>query len=232
MDEYFNGTAYLYLNYTLGEPEDIPGFEDQTDRILVAETSHDRDEWLDLLFANGSITISASICYAAFDFAEIDVRTTSQSNRTESRLEPVFDPATSTYTFKELRYAMGQDRSLSLEKRGILQLEKGPGLAVADESDTYIEHLPLTMFLRNTADLVFPTTQYMDQFDVINSTMTGILSSGGSCLPFKSGCSDCTTVIPNFVIPETMHVSTFHQYRLLQYQLIVVLMTSRLYCGI
>lgn len=36
--------------------------------------------------------LSVSLCYAAFDFADIEVSMSSQSNRTESRLDPIFDP--------------------------------------------------------------------------------------------------------------------------------------------
>lgn len=63
--------------------------------------------------------LSVPLCYAAFDFADIEVRMSSQSNGTESRLDPIFDQNTSAYTFEGLRTAMGQDRNLSLENRGI-----------------------------------------------------------------------------------------------------------------
>lgn len=229
VDEYFNSTAYLYLNTTLGESED---FKEHVQRqmvingtgLVVAEASHERGEWLDLTFLNSSIVISASICYAAFDLADIDVRISSRSNRTESRLEPIFDPNTSTYTFKALRHAMGQDRSLPLGKRGILQLEKRDWQA---ENHTNPSSLVPSFFPRLTANMFFTTAQYMDQTDIFDSNTTGILSSGGSC--FKTGnahCTDnCFNHIPNCVVLENMHVSTSVGYRPLPYPLAVLFVT-------
>lgn len=227
VDEYFNSTAYLYLNYTLGEPEDLlqsvdsRGFINQTHRILVAEASHERGEWLDLTFSNSSIVISASICYAAFDLADVDVSISSQSNRTESRLEPIFDQKTSTYTFNELRYAMGQDRSLSLEKRGILQLEKRDWQA---ENHTDPSSLVSSFFPRLIADISFTKGQYMSVLDFYNSNVTGMLNPGGSCFRTNNAqCTDdCIDYITNCVVPENMHVSTSIGYRPLLYPLNVL----------
>lgn len=111
---------YLFLNNT-GEPHPSLLSEDG-----IEYTSHERGEWLDLSYGNDGLIVSASICYAAFQFADLDVRISSKSNRTESRLEPVFDRDTTIFTFQELRHAMGQNRSVPLEKRGMLELEKGP----------------------------------------------------------------------------------------------------------
>lgn len=215
----YHGTAYLFLNITLGTFEDW-----ELVRLLglnVAEASQERGEWLDLIYFNGRFIISASICYAAFDFADADVAISSQSNRTESRLEPVLDPGTSTYTFQELRYAMGQDRSLSVDRRGILKLAKGTWQVAPDE-----EYPGSRLFsasnLRKTADLAFSSFPFHDG----NSStpfVNGILSQSRSIL--------CTMVTDLCVFPEKLHVSTFLEYRRLTREWAVPLLDSRLLGG-
>lgn len=91
MGRILNGATYLFLNNTSGTVEDFSTGTVLPEVSVIAEASHERDEWLDLVFAKGSVILSASICYAAFDIADVDVRISSQSNRTEPRLEPVFN---------------------------------------------------------------------------------------------------------------------------------------------
>jgi hypothetical protein len=186
---------YLILNNTLNNYPYTMG------EIGVANSSHERGEWLDMSYWDGSAIISASVCYAAFDFADIDVRISSQSNRTESRLEPVFDRETSAYTFTELRNAMGQDRSLSIDERSILELEKRQWQAVPQEN--YTEYTALTWLLRSTADLGFMKAQYMD------ATITNISANINAFSPTYT-CAGCVEM-------EYMHVSTFPGYETATY---------------
>lgn len=186
--DYFQSSAYILLNNTFGDLNDLFGSNN------VAEASQEKGEWLDLLYSNGSIILSASVCYAAFDFADLEVSMSSQDNRTESHLEPVFDRDTSTYTFQELRHAMGQDRSLPSDRRGILELaktswQKGPH----GEYTGSVRHFALD--LRRTADIAYPP-----RLTGLSNTTTGILSQIDIC-PSR----DC-------VETEMMHVSKFLQY--------------------
>lgn len=64
--------------------------------------------------------LSVSLCHSAFDFANIPVRMHGVSNRTESKLTTILNVTTPTYTFRELRVAMGRECELSPEERGIL----------------------------------------------------------------------------------------------------------------
>lgn len=204
-----NGAAYLYLNCTPGEHEegymDQPGYADDLDPILIPESSHERDEWLDMTFSNSSITISASLCYAAFDFADIDVRISSQSNRTESRLKPDFDRDRGNYNFKELRYAMGQDRSLPLEKRSTLQLEKGHWQAVSQED--YAEYEQWAQDLRSTADMAFTKSFSLDELEYYNSTMTSAFYPGGCTLTLDPAQGYPTS--PACIRPDIIYVSAY-----------------------
>lgn len=204
------GSAYLFLNNSLSIFGDFGGLVSRPDITVVAEASQERGEWLDLLYSNGSVIFSASICYAAFDFADIDVSISSQSNRTESRLEPVFDPKTSTYTFQELRNAMGQDRSLPLERRGILELAKGTWQVAPNDEYQGSNTCPgsqsySALDLRMTADLSYTEAALTYLGTEGDYMATGILRQLGYCGSPNIGC----------VMPEDMHVSTVLGYRLL-----------------
>lgn len=210
------GTAYLMLNVTLGTAQDwASAFETKKfsdGPHYVAEAFQERGEWLDLIYSKGTIMLSVSLCYAAFDFADIDVRMSSRSNRTESRLDPVFDQKTSAYTFEGLRTSMGQNRNLSLEKRGILKLEEqswltapqenfAAGRVFTDEGGT--DTLESSeWYLRSTADLVFHQKYGPSRGNVGN--VAGILCS----LEPRSRCN-----FPSWpcVAPEQMHVWLFQE---------------------
>lgn len=201
MGRILNGATYLLLNNTSGSVEELSNETGVPDVRVIAEASRERDEWLNLVFANGSVILSASICYAAFDLADMDVRISSQSNRTESRAEPVFNRDTYAYTFQELRHAMGQDRSLTGHKRGIMELEKGTWQLVPREN--YIGYQDVGWALRETVDLAYTGGMTTPLSDMNNSTVTALLSLPGSCRD-----SDC-------VIPESMHVSILPRFLLL-----------------
>lgn len=213
------GSAYLLLNNSLGIFDAFWDAVSPPRLTVVAEASQERGEWLDLLYSNGSVMFSATICYAAFDFADIDVSISSQSNRTESRLEPVFDKDKSTYTFQELRYAMGQDRSLGMERRGMLELAKGAWQVAPNEeypdSQTYPGPQPYSglqsysaLDLRMTADLAY-TKSILTRFENTDDSMaTGTIRQLDYCDAQNVAC----------VVPEDMHVSAFLGYRLLPHQ--------------
>lgn len=193
------GSAYLFLNVTLGIDEEHWGTVSlpAVGGLAVAEASRERGEWLDLIYSNGSVIISASICYAAFDFAEVDVSISSQSNRTESRLEPVFDRGTSSYTFQGLRYAMGQDRSLPIDRRGILDLAKETWQKVPDIRYPDSQYF-WALSLRETTDMARSSRPYVG-----NSSppyLTSALSQYDNCPDLQD--DTCVT-------PELMHVSNF-----------------------
>lgn len=207
----FQGSAYLLLNNSFGIFEAFGNTESPLGLSVVVEASQERGEWLDLTYANSGDILSASICYAAFDFADIDVSISSQSNRTESRLEPVFDPETSTHTFQELRYAMGQDRSLPTDRRGIPKLAKRTWQQAPDR-ERFELGLPSysTLYLRMTADLAYtrPSVSHTGMDVASDSFLTGMLRQINPCRWQNDTC----------ILPEDIHVSTFLGYRLLSHQ--------------
>lgn len=96
---------------------------------------------------------------------------------------------------------MGQNRSLTSHKRGIMELEKGAWQLVPREN--YIGYQDVGWALRETTDLAYTGGMTTPLSDMNNSTVTGLLS-----LPISCREPDC-------VIPESMHVSTLPRFLLL-----------------
>lgn len=212
----FNGSAYLFLNTTPGTMDDFFYLMNRTEfAVQVAEASQARGEWLDLTYFNGSIIISASICYAAFDFANVDVTISSQFNRTESRLEPVFDGATSTYTFQGLRSALGQDQSLPTDQRGILELARETWQVAPDKKN--LESRRAAWHLRKTADLAFTASAFIDS-PIGAPCVTGHLLRSTYCPSMQSHAC---------MYPEEMHVSNLLDDMTLPHQVVVALVGLR-----
>lgn len=193
------GSAYLFLHNTFGTYDDLFQFyRNMSSEIIVAEDSQERAEWLDLIYANGSFVLSASVCYAAFDFADVNVSISSQSNRTESRLEPVFEQDSAPYTFDTLRRAMGQDRNLPIDKRGVLELAKGIWHVAPDGQYAKSQSLSASNF-RMATDMAFTSLSMAQNVETdTNSFMTGLLDTS-NCSLHNEAC----------IIPEDMHVSSF-----------------------
>lgn len=119
------GTAYLIVNVTKGG--------DSTWRAVTEISSSGSGvkppqystsgEWLNLIYSNGELVLSVTLCYSSFDTANLPVNIVSTTNRTEST--PIFDFESSTYTFDALREQYGQyGNTSSPEQRGVLRLNK------------------------------------------------------------------------------------------------------------
>ncbi|KAL5316380.1 hypothetical protein ACEPPN_015425 [Leptodophora sp. 'Broadleaf-Isolate-01'] len=136
---YAYGNAYLAINISSGteaewlspplsqEPAEYatlvgPGYPP------LAYSNH--GEWLDLVFnSDASLRLSVSLCYTAFDTADLDIAMSGPQNRTEP--VPSYDIATSGYTYGAIREQYGQfpDGQVSYDSdsvtaRGILSLKK------------------------------------------------------------------------------------------------------------
>lgn len=137
---HFSGLAFLVLNVTQGSPGTISV---NTTGIRTTASSK-RNEWLDLTISSGGAegVLSASLCYTAFEQADLSVRLSSTLPRTENA--PSWDSTTNTYTFGLLRQQFGQTRGLSFAERGILQLENrqswiaGYGEMATNSTESYL----------------------------------------------------------------------------------------------
>lgn len=119
------GTAYLMVNVTKGGPSTwraVTEVSSSGSGVKPPQYSTS-GEWLDLIYSNGELVLSVTLCYSSFDTANLPVKISSTANRTETI--PIFDFDSSTYTFDALRQQYGQyGNKLSLEQRGVLKLEK------------------------------------------------------------------------------------------------------------
>ena len=140
------GTAYLVFNVTAGSPDTWRAVTGSDGVPHSPPQFSQHGEWLDLLYSNGKLILSVSLCYSAFDTADLSVRISSRTNRTEPSVSFNFDK--NIYAFGGIRKQMGQSIPIgSPDDRGILQL--GSRSWIADTS----ERPPVEPFVRNSANL-------------------------------------------------------------------------------
>lgn len=169
----------------------------------------ERGEWLDLIYyskANTILILSATLCYAAFDFADMPVEITSTTNRSETSFDPVYDPTTSTYTFAALRQAMGQNKSIPLSARGQLQLSPKTDWVTtpAENSRPMSNNIVYfsEIYLRSLADVGWASKTDISSGNIGN--ISGIMVPGTVCPDASPADADC-------VVPEIMHAWLFQE---------------------
>lgn len=150
------GTAYLILNVTRGSAAEWAAAaqavnDNPTVNATISPSQYSsRQEWLDLIWANGDLVLSVSLCYTAFDTADIPIAMSSKANRTEP--DPYYDFGTLTYNYGAVREQLGQyDSQISLEERGLLQLNKQSWIANGSELP------PVEPYIRDFANFQGPT---------------------------------------------------------------------------
>ena len=130
------GASYLAVNITSGTNEEwvIYTAQDAAENNGIGGAGFnpfyfaDNGEWIDLLFnQNGSLTLSVSLCYTAFDSQDLFISAFSSENRTEPT--PVFDQQEVTWRYDNIRRQLGQSSDGSFihglfEDRGVLQLNR------------------------------------------------------------------------------------------------------------
>jgi hypothetical protein len=181
------GTAYLLLNVTSGSFD--------TWRAVVGGSQSPpfyefRGEWLDLIYSNGALVLSVTLCYSAFDIADLPVKITSKDNRTEPT--PSFNFTGSLYTFSGVRTLLGQYKtSMTPEQRGILSLEPRSSW-IANSSQAP----PGEPFVRDFANMGGPSGSGNE------GNTTAVLYEVGSP---SSGNSE------PWIIPDQMHIWLFQE---------------------
>ncbi|KAL9596021.1 MAG: hypothetical protein Q9219_006072 [cf. Caloplaca sp. 3 TL-2023] len=195
------GMAFLVVNVTAGTPREwrqILGtdggeFGEFGGTGAQPRAYRGRREWADLLFTeNGSAVMSASLCYAAYDSAILDITAFGGDvNRTER--SPVYETVSQNYDYSSIRQQFGQTprgaRPLTIEDRGVFWISKRdswlPGLGdyancswlleavalrvdrVNDPTDT-VEYLTASSVSKNV-------TAYMYDADSISNVWNGIV---------------------------------------------------------
>ncbi|KAL8944487.1 MAG: hypothetical protein Q9216_000397 [Gyalolechia sp. 2 TL-2023] len=146
------GTAYLLINVTAGlAPEWLNVTGSGPTRPPYSSKTN---EWVDLIYSRGHLILSSTLCYAAYDTADLNVNITSATNRTEP--QPVFHPELRRYTFSDYRKQLGQEvQRNALNERQILGLEKRSWVATPSEMvpRAYWKEDP---YLRSSADMASP----------------------------------------------------------------------------
>ncbi|KIY00717.1 uncharacterized protein Z520_03382 [Fonsecaea multimorphosa CBS 102226] len=117
---YSFGNAYLVINVSSGSEADwaeaIPG-EDPNQGIFrgagtppVGYSVHgQKNEWYDLIYSeDATLNLSVSVCYTAFDTADLHVKIDSSGNHSD--LTPSWNAATRAFEFAAIRAQLGQDR--------------------------------------------------------------------------------------------------------------------------
>jgi hypothetical protein len=203
------GTAYLALNMTLVDPSVFIHLNGEIHDIQSTPSYSERGEWLDLTYSNSStsnssVVLSVSLCYSAFNHAQIPVKISSQSNRTE----PVatFGNAKSFvdfgYQFDAIRQQLGQYRNHQTNKeRGVLDLKSQNGSWIAKGGLSVSEPA-----LRQSADISGPSPAGN------SGNVTAILWDTQACSSTLSNPLSFDSAAKNpYVCPEPMHVRFFQE---------------------
>jgi hypothetical protein len=140
------GKSYLVLNISSGAPGDwlhgISAEDSQAGYLSKPGTPplfySNHNEWLDLLFSNdASLRMSVTLCYSAFDTADLTISATASQNRTEPT--PSFNTTTQRPSFLQVRTQYGQSinqsswYSTDTTARKIFQLSKRSWLPTSSE---------------------------------------------------------------------------------------------------
>jgi hypothetical protein len=145
------GPAYLVLNVTTGDSGDWSQLTAQDPLAPLSGgfqpvSQAGRGEWLDLDFrGDGSAVISVSLCFPAFDTADLAIHASAPGNRSEP--SPVYDISSSKFVYDKIRRQLGQATTGSFlagdfDERGILELETRPSWIVGENPNDYSRPLP------------------------------------------------------------------------------------------
>jgi hypothetical protein len=149
------GPAYLVLNVTTGDSNDWSQLTAQDSEARLSGgfkpvTQIGRGEWLDLDFrGDGSTVISVSLCFPAFDTADLAIHASAPGNRSEP--SPVYNISSSEFVYDNIRRQLGQATTGSFlagdfDERGILELETRPSWIVGENPNDYSRPLPGPVF--------------------------------------------------------------------------------------
>jgi hypothetical protein len=137
---YAYGDAYLVINVSSGSEFDWASVISEEDSRygtiqgpgtspLSWGTHGPQNEWYDLIYKDdASMNLSISLCYTAFDTADLTVTISSSRNRSEPA--PMYDAARNSYNYNRIRSQLGQTDTgafaydiSEFDARGILSLE-------------------------------------------------------------------------------------------------------------
>lgn len=141
----YPGTTYLVMNITSGSWENwtsVNNLEDATSEGVTGPGNPptkfiNRNEWLDVMVKQinnrtgeplPDLQLSVTLCYTAFDTAELNIEATGLGNRSEP--EPLYNPENNVYSYPDIRRQFGQPPNGGLlysepaTSRGTMQLHR------------------------------------------------------------------------------------------------------------
>lgn len=146
------GTAYIVFNVSSGVWS-VWGeiFENQNDLPTTILDGQPMNEWLQFSLTAG-LSFGATLCYSAFDTADIMVSISSSLKRNVTEPVPTFNFGTRRYEFDDLRRQYGQslDANAEADGRGIFILNKQSWIASAGIQP------PTEPYIRQYANLAGP----------------------------------------------------------------------------
>lgn len=193
------GAAYLMINSTI----DYKGLIDVVIKDHVFEHDLDYGPWSRwLIRAGGSVVVNSSftLCYAAWDFARLNVSL--HSNVLRSEPLPRYDSKSGVFTFEEVLLQLGNDADHTENRdRGILTLDERPSWVPTD-ADT-IRPIYSRPWIRG----------YMDMNEVVPSwsaLMSQNIGTGNmSAIMFDAAFDGVPNV--SIIIPDPTIITLFTQ---------------------
>ena len=197
VENYAYGDAYLVVNVSsgseLGWASVISEEDSRYGAVKGPGTSplswgaHGaQNEWYDLIYADdASLNLSVSLCYTAFDTADLNVAITSMQNRSEPA--PTYNVIRNSYNYSLVRRQLGQaDNGIvsydtdDFDSRGILSLENRSSWLPEPRKGDYQysgQTVTETCWITDFANMAGPIQS--NQFDYsTGSEWTGFLWNG------------------------------------------------------
>jgi hypothetical protein len=190
------GAAYILLNVTLG---DSSHWQAVTETGAKPPQVSAHGPWEDLVYSDASLILSVSLCYTAFNTAELPVHMSSIANRTEPL--PFYDIVKQVYHFDTIREQYGQDRSMDSFQRGTMDLApvRGSWLAQPDELP------PQEPWLRSSANMIGTANNFGN-----DPNLTAVIFQSSSCASTSVETFNYATT-GNFICPDPMHILLFQE---------------------
>lgn len=211
----YYGTGYLAFNMSTGVefvwqelygPYGATAYSDPPPVDISGAPTEEIGPWLRVNLKE-DLQFESTLCYSAFDTADLPVKITSTTERNTSEPIPRFDFTSLRYTFDDVRWQYGQKglhHSLALADRGVLTLHRQNWTAPA-----FLQP-PLEPYIRQFVNMAGPTSEGNDGGWSTLLCETNIYSGSdnlnASWYDINVGATDV-----NILQPDPMHIWLFQE---------------------
>ena len=201
------GTAYLLFNVSAGVEfvwQELLGVYDKVP--IPVRGGRPVQEWLQFSLQYG-LGFSSTLCFSAFDTADLPVKITTDTDRNVTEPEPKFNSGTLRYSFGEILKQYGfldstDTPKSSPEERGVFRLENQSWIA-----PPYLQP-PVEPYLREFVNLAGPNADGTDAnwsgFLFDSDDFSGTLN--WTWYNYHLGVGD-----PSYLAPDPMHIWLFQE---------------------